>query len=135
MLKKTISYEDFNGNTLTEDFYFNLSKAEIAQMELEYPGGLSGFIDRIVKAQDTPTLIGLFKDIILRSYGVKSEDGKHFVKNDKLREEFESHAAFSVLYMELVTNANKASEFMNGIIPADVASKMKELEDKEQKAS
>lgn len=130
MLKKTISYEDFNGNKFTEDFYFNLTKAEIAEMELEVPGGLTATLEKITKAQDTPTLIKIFKDLILRSYGVKSADGKRFIKNPTMREEFEQHAAYSVLFMELATNAEAASEFVNGIVPSDVAGKMKELEDK-----
>lgn len=130
MLKKTITYEDFNGNQLTEDFYFNLTKAEIAEMELEVPGGLTATLEKITKAQDTPTLIKIFKDLILRSYGVKSDDGKRFIKGHKMREEFEQHAAYSVLFMELATNAEAASEFVNGIVPADIAGKMKELEDK-----
>lgn len=130
MLKKTITYEDFNGNQLTEDFYFNLTKAEITEMELEVPGGLTATLEKITKAQDTPTLIKIFKDLILRSYGVKSDDGKRFIKGPKMREEFEQHAAYSVLFMELATNAEAASEFVNGIVPADVAGKMKELEDK-----
>ena len=132
MLKKTISYEDFNGNKLTEDFYFNLTKAEIAEMELEVPGGLTATLEKITKAQDTPTLIKIFKDLILRSYGVKSDDGKRFIKNHAMREEFEQHAAYSVLFMELATNADAASEFVNGIVPSDVAGKMKELEEKKK---
>ena len=132
MLKKTISYEDFNGNKFTEDFYFNLTKAEIAEMELEVPGGLTATLEKITKAQDTPTLIKIFKDLILRSYGVKSADGKRFIKNPTMREEFEQHAAYSVLFMELATNAEAASEFVNGIVPSDVAGKMKELEDKKK---
>lgn len=132
MLKKSISYEDFNGNKLTEDFYFNLTKAEIAEMELEVPGGLTATLEKITKAQDTPTLIKIFKDLILRSYGVKSDDGKRFIKNPTMREEFEQHAAFSVLFMELATNADAAAEFVNGIVPSDVAGKMKELENKKK---
>ena len=131
MLKKTIKYEDYNGNTLEEDFYFNLTKAEIAQMELEVPGGMSATLERITKAQDTPALISIFQDLILRSYGVKSDDGKRFIKNAQMREEFSQHAAYSVLFMELATNAEAASEFVNGIIPAELSGKLKELENKQ----
>lgn len=130
MLKKTIKYEDYNGNTLEEDFYFNLTKAEIAQMELEVPGGMSATLEKVTKAQDTPALINIFQDLILRSYGVKSDDGKRFVKNAKMREEFSQHAAYSVLFMELATNAEAAAEFVNGIIPAELSGKLKELESK-----
>lgn len=88
MLKKTISYVDYNGTKRTEDFYFNLTKAEISEMELEIPGGMSEMLKRITAAQDTPTLVKIFKDLILRSYGVKSDDGRRFVKSQQLKEEF-----------------------------------------------
>lgn len=121
MLKKTITYTDYNGVSRTEDFYFNLSKAEIAEMELEIPGGMTEMLKRITAAQDTPALVKIFKDLILRSYGVKSDDGKRFVKNQQLRDEFSQTEAYSELFMELATNADSASAFINGIIPADVA--------------
>lgn len=132
MLKKTISYEDFNGDEVAEDFYFNLTKAEIAEMELEVRGGLSATLEKITKAKETPVLIKIFKDLILRSYGVKSDDGKRFIKTKAMREEFEQHAAFSALFMELATDANAAAEFVNGIVPSDVSKKMKELESKKE---
>lgn len=130
MLKKTITYVDFNGEERTEDFYFNLTKAEITEMELEVKGGLTKTINDITKAEDTPALIKLFKNIILRSYGVKSEDGKRFIKNDQLREEFTQTAAYSELFMELATNADAAAEFVNAIVPSDIAEKMKEVDKK-----
>ena len=132
MLKKTISYVDYNGTKRTEDFYFNLTKAEISEMELEIPGGMSEMLKRITAAQDTPTLVKIFKDLILRSYGVKSDDGRRFVKSQQLKEEFSQTEAYSELFMELATNAEAASAFINGIIPADVAKesekRAKELE-------
>lgn len=121
MLKKTIKYNDYNGVEITEDFYFNLSKAEIAEMELEVPGGMTAMLKRITAAKDTPSLVKIFKDLILRSYGVKSDDGKRFIKSNELRESFMQTEAYSELFMELATNAEAASEFVNGIIPADVA--------------
>lgn len=124
MLKKTIKYVDYNGTERTEDFYFNLSKAEIAEMELEIPGGMSAMLQRITKAQDTPTLVKIFKDLILRSFGVKSDDGKRFIKSPQLKEEFSQTEAYSELFMELATNAESASQFVNGIIPADLEKKM-----------
>lgn len=124
MLKKTIKYVDYNGTERTEDFYFNLSKAEIAEMELEIPGGMSAMLQRITKAQDTPTLVKIFKDLILRSFGVKSDDGKRFIKSSQLKEEFSQTEAYSELFMELATNADSASQFINGIIPADLEKKM-----------
>ena len=132
MLKKTISYVDYNGTKRTEDFYFNLTKAEISEMELEIPGGMSEMLKRITAAQDTPTLVKIFKDLILRSYGVKSDDGRRFIKSPQLKEEFSQTEAYSELFMELATNAEAASAFINGIIPADVAKesekRAKELE-------
>lgn len=135
MLKKTISYVDYNGTKRTEDFYFNLTKAEISEMELEIPGGMSEMLKRITAAQDTPTLVKIFKDLILRSYGVKSDDGRRFIKSQQLKEEFSQTEAYSELFMELATNADAASAFINGIIPADVAKESekaikKELETK-----
>lgn len=134
MLKKTISYVDYNGTKRTEDFYFNLTKAEISEMELEIPGGMSEMLKRITAAQDTPTLVKIFKDLILRSYGVKSDDGRRFIKSPQLKEEFSQTEAYSELFMELATNAEAASAFINGIIPADVAKesekRAKELEEK-----
>lgn len=121
MLKKTITYVDYNGTERTEDFYFNLSKAEIAKMELEIPGGMTEMLKRITAAQDTPSLVKIFEDLILRSYGVKSDDGKRFIKTPELKEEFKQTEAYSELFMELATNADAASAFINGIIPADVA--------------
>ncbi len=117
MLKKTINYTDYNGVERTEDFYFNLTKAEIAEMELEIPGGMTAMIDRITKTQDTPSLIKMFKDLILRSYGKKSDDGRRFIKNPEVVEEFKDSEAYSELFMELATNADAASAFVNGIVP------------------
>lgn len=121
MLKKTIKYIDYNGVEREEDFYFNLSKAEIAEMELEIPGGMTAMLQRITAAKDTPSLVKIFKDLILRSYGEKSADGKRFVKSAELKESFSQTEAYSELFMELATNADSASAFINGIIPADVA--------------
>ena len=121
MLKKTIKFTDYNGVEREEDFYFNLSKAEIAEMELEIPGGMTEMLKRITAAQDTPSLVKIFKDLILRSYGVKSDDGKRFIKSPELKAEFSQTEAYSELFMELATNADAASAFVNGIIPSDVA--------------
>ena len=117
MLKKRIKYTDYNGVEREEDFYFNLSKAEVAEMELEVKGGLSAKIQQIVDADNRPELIRIFKDLIVRSYGVKSLDGKRFVKTDEVRDEFLQSEAYSELFMELATDANAASEFINGIVP------------------
>ena len=126
MIKKTITYEDYNGNQRTEDFYFNLTKAEVVKMEMGIKGGLAEMIQRIVAAQDTPAIIEVFEDLILKSYGRKGPDGKRFEKSEELTKEFEQTEAYSQLFMELATDAEKAAEFVNGIVPADIAEKAKE---------
>ena len=120
MLKKTITYTDFNGNERTEDFYFNLTKAEVMEMEMSTTGGMAEMIQRIVAAQNAPAIIKIFKDLVLKAYGQKSPDGKRFVKNDELREEFVQTEAYSQLFMELATDADAAAKFVNGIMPADL---------------
>ena len=119
MLKKTVTYTDFDDNVRTEDFFFNLTEQEIAEMELSTEGGLGNFINKAVAAKSQVELIELFKKLILAAYGVKSADGRRFVKNDAVREDFMSTQAFSDIYMELVQDADKASEFFNGIVPKE----------------
>lgn len=123
MLKKTITYTDYNGGQRTEDFYFNLTKAEIMEMEMSVSGGLAEQITRVVATKDAPTIMKIFKDLILKSYGEKSLDGKRFIKNDELTASFAQTEAYSQLFIELATNAEAAAEFVNGIIPAVAASK------------
>ena len=118
MLKKTITYNDYNGNERTEDFYFNLTKAEIMEMELGTTGGLAEMLTRIVAAQDAPAIIKIFKDIVLKAYGEKSPDGKRFVKSEELSTAFSQTEAYSQLFMELATDADEAAKFINGIVPA-----------------
>jgi hypothetical protein len=117
LLKKTITYEDFNGEVTSEDLFFHLSKAELVELEMSHEGGLSASLQKIVDAQDGKAIIAEFKSIILNSYGKKSEDGRRFIKNQALREEFESSEAYSTLFMELVTDTDAAIEFINGVIP------------------
>ena len=119
MLKKTITYTDYNGTERTEDFYFNLSRAEITEMELSMAGGMRAYIQKIIAAKSQLALVTLFKEIVMKSYGKKSPDGRLFMKNDAIRAEFEAHPAYSMIYMDLVTDEAKASAFVNGIIPAD----------------
>jgi len=126
MYIKTIEYKDYSGNMRKEDFFFNLSKAEIMEMELSKDGGFDQWITRIANAQNTPELIKLFKELILMSYGERSLDGKSFIKKDPvtgklLRDEFEQTAAYPVLFMELATNTEAATEFINKVIPEDAA--------------
>jgi len=123
MLKKTITYVDYDGNERTEDFYFNLSKAEIAEMELSAEGGLTKLIERIVAAQDGKKIVEIFKDLILRAYGEKSPDGKRFIKSPELRDAFAQTEAYSELFMELATNVDASTAFVNGIVPIAPESK------------
>ena len=120
MIKKTISYVDYDGTKRTEDFYFNLSKAELMEMQTSMEGGMRGYIQRIMAANNQVELMKLFKNILLMSYGKKSDDGRLFVKNDSIRAEFEAHPAYSEIYMELMSNEQKAADFINGLIPADL---------------
>lgn len=117
MVKKTVKYTDYNGNERTEDLYFNLTKAEITEMELTTEGGLSEHLQKIVNEKDSKQIIECFKELLLKSYGQKSEDGRRFIKTDKLREEFSQTEAYSELFMEIAGNAETAAEFVNGIIP------------------
>ena len=118
MLKKTITYVDYNGTERKEDFYFNLSKAEIMEMEMGTTGGMVEMINRIVAAQDAPAIIDVFKTMILKAYGEKSADGKRFIKSKEISEAFSQTEAYSQLFMELATDADAASKFVNGIVPA-----------------
>lgn len=117
MIKKTIKYVDFKGNEREEDFYFNLSKPELMEMELTTKGGMSDYLEKIVKAQTKEELIKWFKLIILKAYGEKSEDGRRFIKSEELSTAFSQTGAYEKLYMELVTDEQKASEFINAIVP------------------
>lgn len=128
MLKKTITYVDYNGTERTEDFYFNLSKAEIMEMEMGTTGGLAEMIKKVVDAKDAPAIIKIFKDLVLKAYGEKSLDGRRFIKSEALSNEFSQTEAYAQIFMELATDADKASEFVKGIIPADIE---KQLPDKQ----
>lgn len=121
MLKKTITYTDYNGVERTEDFYFHFSKAELTEMEMGTTGGYAEMIKKIVAAQDAPTLIKIFKEIVLKAHGIKSDDGKRFMKSPEIAEAFSQTEAYSMLFMELATDADAAAKFVNGIMPADLA--------------
>ena len=117
MLKKTITYTDYNNVERTEDFYFNLTKAELMEMEMGAVGGLSGMIEKIVSAKDAPAIIKVFKELVLKAYGEKSADGKRFIKSKEISDAFAQTEAYSQLLMELATDADAASKFVNGIAP------------------
>ena len=117
MLKKTITYTNYNGIEITEDFYFNLTKAEIMEMEMSTSGGMAEMINKIVASQDAPAIIKIFKELILKAYGEKSADGKRFVKSEEISVAFSQTEAYSQLFMELATDADPAAKFVNGIVP------------------
>jgi hypothetical protein len=117
MIKKTITYTDYNDVERTEDFYFNLSKAELMEMEMSTAGGMTEMINKIVASKDAPAIIKVFKDLILKAYGEKSADGKRFMKSEELSNCFAQTEAYSILFTELATDADKAAEFINGITP------------------
>lgn len=131
MLKKTITYTDYDGNSRTEDFYFNLNKAELMEMEMSSTGGMEKMVQKIISAQDTKQIVEIFKDIILKSYGEKTLDGKRFVKSQELRDAFAQTEAYSELFMELATDDEAAAAFIKGIVPGDIS---KELDKQDLKA-
>ena len=131
MLKKVITYEDYDGNTRTEDLYFFISKAELTEMELTTPGGFAHKLERISNSQDGAEIIKIFKEIILKAYGEKSDDGRSFIKKRNgvlLAEEFEQTEAYNQLFTELVTDPDKAAAFINGIMPKDLMENAKKME-------
>jgi hypothetical protein len=124
MLKKPITFSDLDGNSVTKDFYFHLSKAEFTEMELSTPGGLEEFLKGIISRDDRPAIIKAYKDLILASYGIRHEDNIRFEKSKEIRDAFEQTDAFSVLFFELLTGVGAADAFMRGIMPADIAAKL-----------
>lgn len=121
MYKEHIVYTDFDGNQQEEDDYFNLSKTELAQLELKSPGGFEGMVRRMIETTDVPKLTELFEKIVLESYGEKSADGKHFYKKGgELAKEFVDSAAYDALYTKLITDTNALIAFINGIVPNDL---------------
>lgn len=128
MRKETIKFVDYNGIEREEDYYFNLNKAEIMEMQLSTTGGLAEKIQEVVKAKDAKQIVAIFKELILKAYGKKSDDGKRFIKSKELSDEFAQTEAYSNLFMHLATDAEFASDFINGIVPQMEDSK-KQLEE------
>lgn len=126
MFKNTITYKDYNDVERTEDFYFNLTEAELMEMEMGTTGGYAESVKKIIAAKDVPTIMKIFKELLLKAYGEKSADGKRFIKNDQLREEFSQTEAYSKMFMELATDAEKGAEFINKIMPSDLRVKLDE---------
>lgn len=120
MLKRKIKYTDYNDVEREEVFYFNLSRAELTEMELSLDGGMLLYIEKIVSEMDGPKMVKLWKDLLLKAYGEKSLDGKYFEKSDELSRRFSQTGAYSILFMELATNADKAAEFVNSLLPKEM---------------
>ena len=124
MYKKTITYTDYNDVEQTEDFYFNLNKAELMRIQLQNNGTLQAKLERLINTRETSEIAQIFQDIIDMSYGVKSDDGKRFIKNQEVLDAFKQTEAYSELYVELTTNTDAAVEFITGIIPAKIAEQL-----------
>ena len=121
MLKKTVTYIDYNSTERTEDLYFNISKAELAEMELGVTGGFSEMMKKIVAAQDIPAIVKIVKDLLLKSYGEKSSDGRRFIKSPELSEAFSQTEAYTEVFLEVMASAENMAAFVNGIIPSDIS--------------
>lgn len=129
MLKREIKYENFDGNEVTDTYYFNLTRSEMIELEVGYKDGLEAALRRIIETNDRQKLIAEFKNLVLLSYGVKSDDGKRFIKSDQLREEFTQTPAYDALFMELATNDDAAATFIKGIVPKDFSKEMDKIQD------
>ena len=129
MYKIQKTYTDYNGNERTEDFWFNLSKSELVEMAYSVEGGLEQVLEKIIRENDKNKIITFFKDLVLRAYGEKSADGRRFMKSDEISKAFSETPAYSDIFMDLATDANAASAFVNGIMPSNLA---KELESKSE---
>ena len=120
MIKKTVTYVDYNGVERTEDFYFNLSKAEVAEMEMSVEGGFSKMLEEIVASKDNVKIVSLFKQMVLKAYGEKSADGRRFMKSEEISKAFSETEAYSEIFMSLALNENEAAAFVNGIMPSNI---------------
>ena len=121
MIKQDITYTNFEGEQETETLYFHLNKVELMEMQVSEKRGLAQYITDIQKAENNKEIFRLFKEIVLRAYGERSDDGKKFIKNERLREEFEGSLAYEELMVKVVTEADFAAKFVNGIMPAGMA--------------
>lgn len=120
MLKKTITYTDYNDVERTETFYFNISESELTEMQLSTEGGLAERLQKMIDSQDVPSVTKVFKDIILKAYGEKSADGKYFRKSEEISNAFVATEAYNKLYMELLQDPDKLAEFINGLLPKSI---------------
>lgn len=134
MLKKTIKYSDLDGNPIEEDFYFHLNMAEISKMELGTDGGLAAKLQKLAKAANGREIIDQFEAVIMGAYGVRSEDNKRFIKTKEVKDAFYESDAYSELFMELISGADKAAEFVKGILPAGFEQEVQRLQDEKTKS-
>lgn len=117
MYKKTFTYKDFDGNTRTEDFYFNVSKPEVAKLQFSYKGGMDKYLQEIVDAEDLPAMYDFFSKLVEMSYGVKSEDGRRFIKDEQTTKEFMETEAYNEYLFLLMSNENEMNAFIEGALP------------------
>lgn len=125
MYAKTIEYENYNGDMIKENFYFNLTKSEMAILEAKTPGGWSAYMQSIMDRKDAPAIMEMFEKLLRASYGVKSADGRNFRKSDAIFEDFESCPAYDIMVLDLLTNEEFAKEFIFGIMPKDLVEQAK----------
>jgi len=135
MYVKTVEYEDYNGEKRKDDLYFHLTEAELFRTQVSTVGGFEELVERIIKTRNVPELMKVFEDLIHKSYGVKSPDGKRFIKNEEIWNEFYESEAYSVFFMELLTNDVEAAKFVNGVIPKRLRDQMsnEEIESNKKK--
>lgn len=131
MIKKSVTYENFNGEEVTQVCYFHFSEPELVEMEVDYEGGLGAYIERMAETSNNKEIIEISKKLVLDSYGEKSDDGNRFIKNDEIREKFQSSIAYSKVFMEVATDETKSVEFIKGIMPKDLAEKLDKMETKD----
>lgn len=127
MIKKTVTYKDLNGKERTETFYFHYFESEIMDMEMSEEGGLAERIQRIIDAKDQASLLKVIKKFVVDAYGIKSDDGRRFIKSQEVKDAFVECPAYSKIYMELLTNDELAAEFVNKVVPEDMAAQLAEI--------
>ena len=128
MLKKTFQYTDFNGNEQEETFYFNLSKSEVIEYELQERAGMSTTLQRIVEERDNQKILAHFKDLVMKSVGRKSDDGRRFVKNDEIREDFLASPAYDEMFVWLMSEPGAGADFVNNVLPQDLEGFVKKVQ-------
>ena len=126
MLTKTITYQDFDGNDITEEFCFNLTKSELTKMQLSKDGGLAEWLERMINSRNNKEIMNAFEQILLKAYGIRSDDRKRFIKSEEISREFQQTNAYDILFMDLIENETKMADFINALMPKDVSDKIKD---------